>query len=150
MTDHPTMSNPGNFLAFAGLIKRNRARLLNPQQLPLHIAPESSLRDDEYWPSRLFSILSLLSTFHCFRFDAAFEWCSHHRHFVTAWRSRLPPAEQYSCHMAVGLELELSQSSAWARRTQVGNSRARSPWFASYKKPEGISANQPDTTTATT
>jgi hypothetical protein len=47
MTDHTMMSNPGEFLAFAGLIKQNRERLLNPQQLPLHIAPESSLRDDE-------------------------------------------------------------------------------------------------------
>jgi hypothetical protein len=63
MTDRTTMSNPGNFLVFIELIKRNRSRPLNPQQLPLHIAPESALRDDEYWPSRLFSILSLLSTF---------------------------------------------------------------------------------------
>jgi hypothetical protein len=63
MTDHTMMSNAGDFLAFAGLIRRNRERRLNPQQLPLHIAPESSFRDDEYWPSRSFSILSFFSSF---------------------------------------------------------------------------------------
>jgi hypothetical protein len=47
MTNHTMMSNPGEFPTFAELIKRNPERPLNPQQLPLHIAPESSLRDDE-------------------------------------------------------------------------------------------------------
>lgn len=96
MTNRTMMSNPGNFPAFAGLIKTNRARPLNPQQLPLPIAPQSTLRDDEYWPSRLFSILSLLSTFRWFRLDAHNLWCIHHGCFLTLWRPSLPPVRRFT------------------------------------------------------